>query len=178
MTRAIRKQVYDLTLEDLREVPVWEFALDEEGEPGQDEETVRPRPEIISVDHREGLFVVSTSFTAAGGSEYRGFATAHETNNAGYVQPTIVTETRHVAFWYGSVRGSRRETELQEKMAGAYQALETSRKDLFPLSWKMDVSVRDAPDEGVLNGFGYLVDVRERDADGTKRWRSSERCWS
>jgi hypothetical protein len=38
----IRKSVTALTLEDLREHSVWEFALDEEGEPGQDETTVRP----------------------------------------------------------------------------------------------------------------------------------------
>jgi hypothetical protein len=170
--------VYDLTLEDLRDVPVWEFALDEEGEPGQDEETVRPCPEITSVDPREGLFVVATSFTAAGGSGYRGFATAQETSNPSYVQPTIVSESGHVAFWYGSVRGSRRERELQEEMAGAYRALETSANDLFSLAWKMDVSVRDAPDEGVLDGFGYLLEVSERDADGTSRWRSLEKWWS
>jgi hypothetical protein len=167
--------VYDLTLEDLGDVPVWEFALDEEGERGQDEQTVRSRAEITCVDPREGVFVVATSFAAASSSEYRGFATAHETSGAGYVQPTIVTETGHVAFWYGSVRGSRRERELQEEIAGAYQALETSPNDLFPLAWKMDVSVRDAPDQGVLSGFGYLLDVRERDADGTRRWRSIEK---
>ncbi len=38
----IRKQVYELTVDDLDRHPVWEFALDEEGEEGQDEATVRP----------------------------------------------------------------------------------------------------------------------------------------
>ena len=38
----IRKQVYQLTLDDLERTPVWEFALDEEVEEGQDEATVRP----------------------------------------------------------------------------------------------------------------------------------------
>ena len=174
----MRKQVYDLTLDDLRAAPLWEFALDEEGEPGQDEETVKPRPEITCVDHREGLFVVATSFTAASGSKYHGFATAHETSDASYTQPTIVAGTGHVAFWYGSVRGNRRETELQEEMADAYRVLETSPDSFFPLAWKMDVSVLDAPGEGVLNGFGYLLDVRERGADGTRRWRSSQKSWS
>jgi hypothetical protein len=37
-----RKQVYDLTLADFDAAPVWEFALDEEAVPGQDETTVRP----------------------------------------------------------------------------------------------------------------------------------------
>jgi hypothetical protein len=63
-----RKQVTELTIDDLDQCPVWEFALDEEGEPSQDEETVRPRPEITIVDAADGLFVVSARFTAADGS--------------------------------------------------------------------------------------------------------------
>jgi hypothetical protein len=35
-----RKQVYDLTRENLSKFPIWEFALDEEGDEGQDEATV------------------------------------------------------------------------------------------------------------------------------------------
>jgi hypothetical protein len=38
----VRKQVYDLTVADLEQHAVWEFALDEEGEEGQDEATIRP----------------------------------------------------------------------------------------------------------------------------------------
>ena len=33
----IRKQVYELTISDIEEFPVWEFASDEEGDDGQDE---------------------------------------------------------------------------------------------------------------------------------------------
>jgi hypothetical protein len=36
------KQDYDLSLNDLAQFPVWEYALDEEGYEGQDERTVRP----------------------------------------------------------------------------------------------------------------------------------------
>jgi len=38
----IRKQVHELTIEDLEAHPAWQFALDEEAEEGQDEATVRP----------------------------------------------------------------------------------------------------------------------------------------
>jgi hypothetical protein len=37
-----RKQVYELTLDDLGKFPVWEFRLDKDGAQGQDEATVRP----------------------------------------------------------------------------------------------------------------------------------------
>jgi hypothetical protein len=46
----LRKQVADLTPSDLREYPAWEFAIDEEGEAGQDEETIKPRPDLKLAD--------------------------------------------------------------------------------------------------------------------------------
>jgi hypothetical protein len=39
----IRKQVYELTTDDLELSPIWEFAADEEGEEGQDEATAPSR---------------------------------------------------------------------------------------------------------------------------------------
>ena len=47
---AIRKQVFDLRPEDFASTPIWEFALDEEGASGQDEATVRPRPDLKHAD--------------------------------------------------------------------------------------------------------------------------------
>lgn len=52
---AIRKQVTDLRPDDLAPYPIWEFALDEEGEEGQDEETVKPRPDLDRADPAEGI---------------------------------------------------------------------------------------------------------------------------
>src|SRR5213593_1421112 len=86
----IRKQVGELTAADLQRHPVWEFALDEEGEPGQDEETVRPFADVQDVDLEEGLYVVATSFEAADGSHFSGYSSPHQTANVGYIQPTII----------------------------------------------------------------------------------------
>jgi ADP-ribose pyrophosphatase YjhB (NUDIX family) len=72
----IRKQVGDLTPSDLEHYPTWGFAIDEKGEEGQDEETVRPRPEVEFADPGEGLFV-RAEFTAA--------------------------DKAHVPFWFGAV---------------------------------------------------------------------------
>src|SRR5438445_9260527 len=46
----IRKQEYDIRPEDLRRFPIWEYALDEETTPGQDELTLRPRPDLDLAD--------------------------------------------------------------------------------------------------------------------------------
>ena len=68
----IRRQVYDLTLHDLNEFPVLEFALDEECEEGQDEATVRPLIASEPLDPSDGMFVVRAVFTLADGSKMLG----------------------------------------------------------------------------------------------------------
>ncbi len=71
----IRKQVYQLTLDDLSKSPVWEFALDEEGEKGQDEAAVRPYGISGALDPSDGMFVVRAIFTLADGSRLQGCLT-------------------------------------------------------------------------------------------------------
>jgi hypothetical protein len=70
----IRRQVYELTLDDLSKFPVWEFALDEEGEEGQDEATVRPYEVTGALDPSDGMFVVRASFTLADDSKMQGYS--------------------------------------------------------------------------------------------------------
>src|SRR5690349_15800812 len=48
--RRIRKQSSDLTPADFKFSKVWEGCLDEEGVEGQDESTVRARPDLTIVD--------------------------------------------------------------------------------------------------------------------------------
>ena len=71
----IRKQVYELTLDDVGKFPVWEFALDEEGKEGQDEATVRPLKISGALDSSDGTFIVRAAFTLAGGSNMQGYLT-------------------------------------------------------------------------------------------------------
>ena len=66
----VRKQVYELTLEDLSRFPIWEFKLDEEGEEGSDESTVRPYTASGPLDPKERMFVVRAVFTLADGSRH------------------------------------------------------------------------------------------------------------
>ncbi len=47
--RRVRKQPNELTAADWECSKVWEFCLDEEGVDGQDESTVRPRPDVSHV---------------------------------------------------------------------------------------------------------------------------------
>jgi hypothetical protein len=146
----VRKQVYELTLADLERFPVWEFALDEEGEPGQDEATVKPRPDLASgVEPDEGLFVVRAAFTAADGASFDGFVTPDSEGGLGSIQPSVVTSGGHVRFWFGIAEPEPEEIEK------SYKALGGQRDGLFPLSFRTAVPVAGAPMEGTVLGFMY-----------------------
>src|SRR6266511_2765069 len=88
---AIRKQVYDLTPDDLAGTPIWEFALDEEGLAGQDEATVKPRPDLERADVDEGLLVIRAEFASADGPLFDGYVSPQHEAQLGWIQPTIVT---------------------------------------------------------------------------------------
>lgn len=68
----IRKQVYELAINELRDYPVWEYALDEEDREGQDEATVRPVILSAPLDPNIGMFIVRTRFKLADGTLHFG----------------------------------------------------------------------------------------------------------
>jgi hypothetical protein len=79
--RHVRKPVYRLTLADLREFPVWEYASDEDGVEGQDEATVRPRPEAYARWPMEGV-LLRTRFKLADGSPMLGMSSGRSEPSA------------------------------------------------------------------------------------------------
>jgi hypothetical protein len=146
-----RKRIGDIRASDLRESPVWEFALDEEGLDGQDEETVRPRPEVDRVDPRDGVFVVLAEFRAADGTRFDGFVSPHEEQTVGYVQPTIVADETHVRFWFGIV------APKPHVLAAGYRALDKSASELFPLRYCSLVETTDGDVAGTIDGFMHYA---------------------
>jgi len=91
----MRKPVYELTLADLEAQPVWEFALDEEGVPGQDEATVRPYATNGQPVPEGGMFVVRAAFTLAGSARRAGYLYIRALHGIDYRLPTSVP-TGHV----------------------------------------------------------------------------------
>jgi hypothetical protein len=143
----IRKQVSDLVPSDLEEFPIWEFALDEEGEAGQDEETVRPRPDLADADPGDGLFVVRAEFVACDGAQFTGYVTASEDDALGALQPTIVTAHGQVQFWLGLF--GPRPGQIEQ----AYELLATTSERLFPLRFRALVPTAGRTREGTIDGF-------------------------
>lgn len=144
-----RKEVTDLTLADLVRCSVWEFALDEEGERNQDEETVKPRNDVDAVDPAKGLFVIAARFTAADGTELAGYVTPSNSGERAEA-PTVVTEAgEQVSFWHGITKPNRVELEA------AYRTLGRNAAELFPLRVEARVPTTAGALVDEIRGFGY-----------------------
>jgi|SRR5471030_1548424 len=149
----MRKQVYDLTLSDLKLSPIWEFASDEEGIEGQDEATVRPINLNSLQDALAGLCIAKARFRLADGSTMYGYLTPgiKSSLDLGLIQPAIVTDSGQVSFWCGSIEPS------QAYIESSYAMLGKKPEEIFPLSYALDTELIDYEVSGIVPGFLVLV---------------------
>jgi hypothetical protein len=146
----IRKQVYELAVDDLIHFPAWEFALDEEGEEGQDEATVRPSYAPLPLDPSESMFIVRAKFSLADGTRLPGYLTpGHAADDLGSIQPIIITPQGQINFWMGAVRGD---------ISPLYQKLGKNADQIFPITFKSDVPLVGGVVFGSIPGFLHLTD--------------------
>jgi hypothetical protein len=150
---SIRRQVGDLGPEDLARFPIWEFAMDEEGEEGQDEETVRPRPDLGRADPAEGIFIVRTEFVAADGTTYDGYSSPDEDGELSDTQPTIVTAEGQVRFWFGGV------PPQPDKLEASYRLLGKTAAELFPVNYRALAEHGGARLEGEIAAFMHYESI-------------------
>jgi hypothetical protein len=154
----VRRQIYELTPDDLETFPIWEFKLDETAKGGQDELTVQPCIASGPLDPVDRMFVVRAAFTLADGSTMRGYFTPPGRGDAGVgtLQPIIVTEEGQVRFWCGtSVPGPKR-------LARSYELLGKDAKQIFPLQFESEVELADGPVMGSVPGFLVMEDFQTR----------------
>lgn len=154
----IRKQVSDLTPADLKEFPVWEFALDEEGVEGQDEATVRPMPAAYALDPGAGTLIVRAAFRLADGTTMEGYLTPPPDTEPGLgsIQPVIVGASGQVGFWMGVIRPQ------PSDLAKLYQRLGKSASQVFPLQFESSVELKSGPVSGTIPGFLLITNFQER----------------
>jgi len=155
------RQVYELTIEDLEQYPIWEHALDEEGEENQDEATVKPRPDLKEADPGEGMFIVRAEMTAKDGTRYCGYCYPdRQDSSLGMIQPQIVTEKGQVLFWFGLIKPE------EDKIRRYYDLLGKTSDQLFPLRFKALVPTKGVGLDGFVPSFlyrtreGQIVEVR------------------
>jgi hypothetical protein len=153
----IHKQDYDLTAADLAQYPVWEYALDEETNEGQDSRTVRPYTMLVPLDPRQSRFIVRATFHLADGTKMTGYIKPIILDEIGLMKPLvpidmhpiIVTERERVTFWYAASKPDRDEIEQN------YVRLNKGPSEVFPIKFAADIEVVDSITEGSLEGFLY-----------------------
>ena len=153
-----RKQVYELTLADLGQFPVWEFKLDEDGAEGQDEATVRPYSPSGPLDPADRMFVVKALFTLADGSKMQGYFTppVRGQEGIGTLQPIIVTDRGQVRFWCGTAAPD------SKRLAHSYELLGKDAQRVFPLRFESEVELAGGTAKGSVPGFLVLEDFQTR----------------
>lgn len=149
LTRQSRVQFRRLASGHLRTCPIWQAAIDEEGKPGQDEETFRPLlgRKNLDIERDSGVFVVACDFTAANGNIYEGFFTPDRQNNIAGWQPRILRGGRQIGFWYASLGPPKNAKQR------AYRLLKTRASALFPLRFHSRVKLIGFECCGVIPGF-------------------------
>ena len=153
-----RKQENTLTIFDLMQFPAWEYVLDEEDVPGQNEKTLRPYLIPPPLDREKAYFLVRARFTLANGASLTGFFKPLRQTEDRLMQPllpydlnpVIMTEQGHVPFCYGIFKPD--EATLLEN----YRRLGYDAENVFPITFLADIEVRNSVSEGVLKGFLYF----------------------
>ena len=147
----IRKPINELTLDDIRKFSVWEYALDEETEDGQDETTVRPCEISDALDPSDAI--IRARFTLADGTEMLGtMQTPDGDDSLARMQPIIITGCGSVYFWHGIFPPKAAEVALSYEMLGRDAAR------VFPIQSTSDVELDGAPIRGSIPGFMFLKD--------------------
>ena len=142
----IRKQVYELTMDDLNRSPVWEYALDEEAEEESDEATVRPHRIKGALDPAEGSFIIRAVFTLADGTVMNGYLTPPDQGDDS-LQPVIITERGQVVFDYGMF------VPDPNDLAQSYERLGRVADNVFPIHVVSGVELVSGAVSAEIPGF-------------------------
>jgi hypothetical protein len=154
----VRRHDYELSLEDLSEYPVWEYALSEEDIDNQDERTLRPSLASPPVNPNDAYFLVRATFKLANGAQLKGFITPLKEQDDDFMRPVIpvdlnpviVSNAGHVAFCYG------KSSLDQEQIDKNYKRLGYPSIEVFPISFTADVEINNGVSSGTLQGFLIL----------------------
>lgn len=148
----LRVQFEDFTLEHFKIAPIWEFAIDEEGEEGQDETTLKPRLDLEFPDASEGLLIIECDFETKSGKKYKGLCSPTIDGSLGSSQPYLIFDNQFVTFWYGVIRPEREEIE------NIYKLLDETPDSLFPLSFISKLPQKDGTYvTGNIEGFLWFT---------------------
>lgn len=140
-TLKTRKPIDELVPDDLVAFPIWEFAMDEEGEPDRDETWVRPvRSRVL--ERGNYSLSVAADFVTASGSNLVGFMGVSTADQIEIDHPVVLASGKYIYV---------KSTEPKERRAVA-AALGMSVAEVFPLQFALRVKLKGeaAPRRGAI----------------------------
>lgn len=155
---SIRRQVYELSLKDLNDFPIWEFCSDEEDREGQDEATVRPCTETEVNGGLPGAHIVAADVTFGDGSSALGYLYTGDPQDSACVQPNLCLESSQVNFWMGWLRFI---PDVDKRIAKSYELIGKERNLIFPITFNSRVKIDGAPLKVTVGGFMALDENRQ-----------------
>jgi hypothetical protein len=147
---ALRRQVYLLTAQELTDHPIWEFCLDEEDIPGQDEATVKPSEDSEVPGYSPGAYIIGADAVFADGTSALGYLYSGEPGDWGCIQPNVVTQGGQVNFWLGALRFIG---DVEKRIADQLRVLGRGPGQIFPVTFKSRAKINNELQTVVVTGF-------------------------
>jgi hypothetical protein len=155
---SIRRQVYELSIPDLTEHPIWEFCSNEEHIEGQDEATVRPSGDKEVPGYSSGAYVVVADITFADGTEAIGYLYSGKPHDFACTQPNVIVGSSQINFWLGAFQFV---SNVDDQIANKYHLLQKNQEMVFPIRFQSRVHVNNSPLLVIVEGFMALDKDRQ-----------------
>ncbi len=143
-----RKKYFELTVQDLMQHTVWVRQMDVLTFGGTSDDEYDDAPNIVVPLPSDKAIVdelfdncicwARTRFESSNGLQYLGTTKVWAGEGVECEDPTIVTNLGQVEFFFASVRPTA------QQIAAAYQRLGAQPDTLFPLNYRLDVTLPDA----------------------------------
>jgi hypothetical protein len=141
------KRLDDLTVDDLVASPVWRY----EGGSGAEAVVAPANRESLSQMDDE-IFLAATDFELSDSSRHFGFCFPADDSGIDYLQPVILTGSRHVAFWFDRPASP-------EALSSQWRALGKEPVEIFPISFRCLVPVDGRTVSGHITGVQTFEDL-------------------
>jgi hypothetical protein len=132
-TLATRKPIEDITIEDLKHFPIWEFALDESNE-DQDETFIRPIDSKV-VPLNNYSMSVHTYFTTASGMEIQGLIEVSTDDGIELGHGVLLFDNNYIFVPYNNF------DDCEDEYKEIANILGLNYEDTFPLSFKLSIPI-------------------------------------
>jgi hypothetical protein len=143
------KPLAELTIEDLESSPVWRY----EGGSGPDALVAPTTRSSLSREDDE-IFLAATDFELFDSTRCFGFCFPADDSGLDYIQPVIVSPSRHISFWFDGPASP-------EALEAQWRALGKRCEDIFPVAFRCLVPVDGRTVSGRIAGVESSRDLTE-----------------